>query len=522
MKSLDGLPEKVAVVEVDLELPAETIRGLEGFDFAELQFVHAGRYVGRSQIRVKGGRVESAQVVDEAINAADHNLTGLNPSDAGLDWMRRWATLYEQFPVVHRTLPIVDGDGDVPTLDLAQPHPASVVLVGTTNLLVVVGEIAIGEISLGEGEHSFDRVADVIAGALSFSLLAPQSDSYSTWVSTLPEIAEEMVDVPGLPMRSLNQTTAVSIVVATFDRPDDLRRCLVSLNGLRTDLDVEIVVVDNNPSSGRTRAVLDSFPDVVAVIEERPGLSYARNRGISASRGDIIVCTDDDVVVPDCWLDQLLRPFADDRIGAVTGNVLPIEFGSKAQQLFEQYGGLGRGRHSFSVGPDWLESFEKTSPPTWDLGATANAAFRRSALDEPQVGWLDERLGAGSPTGCSEDTYLFYKLLRNGWHIEYVPGAFVWHKHRDNEEAFLHQLYSYSKGGTAYHLMLAFEDRDMRGLQRLFVELPGSWIWRFREFRSGANDFPPRYMLRELRGAFAGVWATVASYRRVRRLGRKY
>ena len=37
------------------------------------------------------------------------------------------------------------------------------------------------------------------------------------------------------------------------------------------------------------------------------------------------------------------------------------------------------------------------------LGATANAAFRRSIFFDPAIGLLDEALGAGMPTGCSED-----------------------------------------------------------------------------------------------------------------------
>ena len=55
--------------------------------------------------------------------------------------------------------------------------------------------------------------------------------------------------------------------------------------------------------------------------------------------------------------------------------------------------------------------------PTWRIGSTANAAFRASIFSDPRIGLMDEALGAGMPTGCSEDTYLFYKVLRAGYRI---------------------------------------------------------------------------------------------------------
>ena len=75
----------------------------------------------------------------------------------------------------------------------------------------------------------------------------------------------------------------------------------------------------------------------------RQGLAYARNTGFIASRGDILIATDDDVTVPPDWIDKLVKPFTRADVMIVTGNVLPIELETKYQQAFENYGGLGRG-----------------------------------------------------------------------------------------------------------------------------------------------------------------------------------
>ena len=106
---------------------------------------------------------------------------------------------------------------------------------------------------------------------------------------------------------------------------------------------VEIVVVDNNPASGLTTPVVAEFPGIVLVNEPRRGLAYARNAGFAACTGEIAVATDDDVTVPPDWLEKLIAPFARPDVMVVTGNVLPIELETAAQQLFEAYGGLGRG-----------------------------------------------------------------------------------------------------------------------------------------------------------------------------------
>ena len=64
--------------------------------------------------------------------------------------------------------------------------------------------------------------------------------------------------------------------------------------------------VDNNPASGLTPPVVAEFPGVRLVNEPRKGASYARNKGIITSRGDLVTTTDDDVTLPPDWLEKLV------------------------------------------------------------------------------------------------------------------------------------------------------------------------------------------------------------------------
>jgi len=319
--------------------------------------------------------------------------------------------------------------------------------------------------------------------------------------------------------RPLDPGAAVSVVVATRDRPADLTRALSSISRQKTDRHVEIIVVDNNPSSGLTPTVTAGFPMVVLVAEERGGLSFARNRGILASSGAVVIATDDDVVVPPDWIETLIAPFGDPDVMGVTGNVVADSIASRSERLFESYGGLGRGDERMRVDGVWFRDFRR-AVPTWRLGGTANAAFRSTIFRDPAIGLLDESLGAGTPAGCSEDTDLFYRILRAGYRIVYEPAAVVRHRHRGTMPALRRQIYAYAKGHVAYQLTTLTRERDLRAIVRLVFEMPELYWWRIRTRVTGASEYPLSLVLVEIAGLVAGPFAWWRSRRRARRLGR--
>jgi hypothetical protein len=217
-------------------------------------------------------------------------------------------------------------------------------------------------------------------------------------------------------------------------------------------------------------------------------------------------------------LEKLLEPFDRSDVMLVTGHVLPLELETRSQIEFENYGGLGRGYERFDYDRKWFDSFRRKAVPTWTIGATANAALRASLLCDPDVGLLDEALGAGTPTGCSEDTYLFYKTLKAGHTIVYHPKAFVWHRHRVDPDALNRQILNYSKGHAAYHLTTFLRDRDGRGLVRILFEIPmhqARQLWRCLRGRSQTSI---RTIILEIQGHALGPIALWKSRRRVRRL----
>lgn len=313
---------------------------------------------------------------------------------------------------------------------------------------------------------------------------------------------------------------SASVVLCTYNRPDDLRNCLISLTSQISGRFHEIIVVDNCPSSGLTAPVVMEFPEVMLVNETRQGLSYARNAGIVASRGDIIIATDDDVTMPSDWLEKIIAPFSRADVMCVTGNTLPAELDTHSQQLFEEYGGLGKGFAFFEANAKWFNNFRSRAAPVWKLGATANAAFRASVFKDTRVGLMNEMLGAGMPTGCSEDSYMFYKILKAGYTLVYEPAAFVWHKHRGSMKALKNQIYNYSKGHLCHHLATWIFDKDQRALIQILYRLPQAHFYRIKRRLMGKSIYPISMIFLEIAGNLAGPWALYRSWKRVKKQGK--
>ncbi|MEB3295333.1 MAG: glycosyltransferase [Synechococcales bacterium] len=404
------------------------------------------------------------------------------------------------------------------------------------------------QIPVWQGAIGRLRLTDAIIQQVGLQLLQPQPQpqrSPSVSQSVAQVIAERLMllRLQGLSGQGLQLGTvhlppegiilqldpqiAVSIVVATCDRPEALACCLQSLSQQCHQRSLEIIVVDNRPASGLTPPVVTTFADctplpVKLVQEPRAGVNYARNAGILASKGEIIVTVDDDVVIPPGWLERLIAPFTRKDVMAVTGNVLPLELATRSQQIFEAYGngGLGRGFVRFEVGTDWFNRSFWAAIPTWELGGTANSAYRASLFAKPTVGLMDEALGPGMPSGAGEDIYLFYRILKAGDRIVYEPSAHVWHQHRREMSALRKQLYNYSKGFIAYHLTTLFRDRDWRSLTMLLLFLPLYRIKQFWVWLTGDRIYPLSLIGVEIVGSLAGGWALWRSWLRVRRWGR--
>jgi glycosyltransferase involved in cell wall biosynthesis len=258
---------------------------------------------------------------------------------------------------------------------------------------------------------------------------APEIDALRATTQMNPECARRRATI-------LASAPRITVVVATRERPNQLRACLDSLLQLQYP-EYEVLVVDNDPVSEDTaRLIEENFGNRVRYLrEDRRGQCWARNRGLKAAETGIVAFTDDDVVVDRHWLTGIAEGFAAATdVACVTGPILPEQLDTPSQLLLHHQCGWGNFRFVQAV-VDMGDN--KPNDPAFPLtvgraGSGPNMAFATPILR--RLGGFDPALGAGTKLYGGDETAAFVRIVLRH-QLVYQPAAIVWHRHqREMEE----------------------------------------------------------------------------------------
>lgn len=308
----------------------------------------------------------------------------------------------------------------------------------------------------------------------------------------------------------------ISVIVCTRDRAEKLAACLPSLLALQYPL-YEVIVVDNAPRTTATADLIASHysdePKVRYIREDKPGLSNGRNTGVSIAQGTIIAITDDDVVVDPHWLSEVVAGFQlGPNVACVTGPIYAFELETPAQILIEQFGAFDRGFTARLFDLNENRSDSHLFPYSAGIfGSGANISFRADILRA--LGTFDPALGAGSLAMSGEEFAVFVQLLRRGYQIAYVPGAFMYHHHHREYNVLKQQIYGYGVGLTAYLTKCILDDPSV--LLDILLKIPAG-LWYVLYPRSAKNRkkgtvYPRELNRLELQGLIYGPLAYMRS-----------
>ncbi|MGP6192653.1 MAG: glycosyltransferase family 2 protein [Vulcanimicrobiaceae bacterium] len=207
----------------------------------------------------------------------------------------------------------------------------------------------------------------------------------------------------------------LTVVIPTYNRLDTLRHVIPSLlaSDLRPEL-YEIVVADSNSNDGTADFLRDASAEH-ANVRHLPGAysgrAMARNAGIEAARGAVVMFTDADIIASRELLSLHLSHHRQSGGIAVVG--MELQVGS-----FEEYERLRD--HPELRRPLHPASRRRLS---WLYFLTGNASVRKADLD--RLGRFDENF-----TGYGhEDLELGYRLEAAGLRILYEPRAIDYHWH---------------------------------------------------------------------------------------------
>jgi GT2 family glycosyltransferase len=320
-----------------------------------------------------------------------------------------------------------------------------------------------------------------------------------------------MASLDDLPNISKPATETVlptcSVVVCTRDRVDDLRQCLDALCASKPE-GSEIIVVDNAPPNDLTANLAFEYP-VRYAREERQGLNWARSRGAKEALGEIVIYTDDDVVVDPNWIDAMRRPFIDPGISAVSGLILPRELETLAQEYFENHFSfcLGFEHHEFKI-PNIMPVMNG------DVGVGASMAIRRKIINELKL--FDTEMDCGTVTKSGGDTHAFYLLLSHGCRMIYNPDAVSWHRHRREMAELKRTLFGYGVGFFVHLLRCLIQHGEIEAVYAGYL-IYSYWLGKlWRSLHGDPFEPPGELLIQFLKGSLSAPRAYIISRRRER------
>ncbi|MET8780597.1 bifunctional polysaccharide deacetylase/glycosyltransferase family 2 protein [Streptomyces sp. NPDC004589] len=220
-------------------------------------------------------------------------------------------------------------------------------------------------------------------------------------------------------------TEPVSIIVPAYNESAGIEAAVRSL--FASDHPVEIIVVDDGSTDGTAELVESLHLPVRVIRQQNAGKPAALNTGLAAASWDLVVMVDGDTVFEPDTVRTIVQPFADPRVGAVSGNAKVVNRG----------GLLGRWQHiEYVVGFNLdRRLFDLAECMPTVPGAVG--AFRRRAL-------LD--LGGVGDDTLAEDTDLTMALCRNGWRVVYEETAKAWTEAPASLDALWRQRYRWCYG----------------------------------------------------------------------------
>jgi len=259
----------------------------------------------------------------------------------------------------------------------------------------------------------------------------------------------------------------LSVVLCTYNGEKYISKALNGLKNQALDKKKYEIILINNNSKDKTEAVCREFEASADNIqyryyfETKQGLSFARNRGIAESKGDIIIFLDDDAYPTFNYLLSIFDFFNKYKdVAAIGGKIVP-DFETQR--------------------PHWMSDFLLPLVSVIDLGEAiveflkkkypigANMAFRKQVFEKygnfnPELG----RCGEGMEGGEEKD--IFQRIRLNNEHVFYVPGAMVYHI-VPNKRLSMEYIRKQSLGVGKSEILRVYKKGSMHILRSAFIEL---------------------------------------------------
>lgn len=220
-----------------------------------------------------------------------------------------------------------------------------------------------------------------------------------------------------------------SFVIPVYNRPDELEEFLESCTQL-TVSDYEVVIVEDG-SSEKSDIIVDRYKEQIKIsyyFKENAGPSIARNYGAKWAKGDFLIFTDSDCILPPEYLqvvnEQILaetQVWGGPDAAHPSFNNLQKAI-SYAMTSVLTTGGI-RGQK---------KSVEKFYARSFNMGIDRQLFYELG-------GFPNTRMHPG------EDMVLAIEIVNREYRTQYIHDAFVYHKRRTSLKKFFKQVSNFGK-----------------------------------------------------------------------------
>lgn len=224
----------------------------------------------------------------------------------------------------------------------------------------------------------------------------------------------------------------LSIIVLNHNTKDITINCLKSIENVKKEVDLEVILSDNASIDGSVEAIKKKFSWVKII--EGPNISFSNgnNRARKKVRGKYILLLNSDTLVHNGTLKKCIEYFEKNKnIGALSCKlVLPNGSLDKDARRRFPTPWMSFNRLFLKNGKEYW--YEDISPElTHEVDAIQGAFFLTTKKILDQVNWLDEKL-----IFDGEDLDLSFQIKKVGYKIIYYPDVSITHIKKASKNNF--------------------------------------------------------------------------------------
>ncbi|MDD5172718.1 MAG: glycosyltransferase [Patescibacteria group bacterium] len=204
----------------------------------------------------------------------------------------------------------------------------------------------------------------------------------------------------------------ISIIITTYQEEKTLSRAIYSVLNQNLKEEYEILVI--GPDKGTKKIVKNFFqyPQIKYLKDKGKGKPSALNLGFEKAKGEILILTDGDVLIKENVLNDLLKSFKNDKIGAVSGRPISINSRNTLFGFWSHF--LTQAAHQWRLKGGLF-------PCSGYLYAIRNV-----------IGKIPKNV-------LAEDGIITQIIRKKGYQVNYAPTAEVYVKYPDNLQDWLRQ-----------------------------------------------------------------------------------